>query len=248
MPLPPVVDSLDRVPESVREFYTEQDGTFVLDTDVDSHPKVSGLKSAFDKTKDELKGLKGRYKDIDPEEFQRLREEAQKAQEKRAREEGDFKSLEKQLREHYAKEIEAREGRIGTLSKTLEARLIDAEATAAIAAADGVPKLLLPHMKHRIRTTEVDGEWKVEVLNAEGEPWLKDGRPATMADLVEDFRADAEFGRAFRSSGNGGSGAGVGASSGGSGRKSLKDMTDKEKMDFIDANGLDAYRKLLAGN
>lgn len=246
MPLPAVVESLDGVPETVREFYTEQEGKYVLDTDVDSHPAVSGLKSAFDKTKDELKGLKGRYKEVDPDEFQRLKTQAEERERERLKSEGDWKALEKQLREHHQKELEQRDGKIGTLSTALERRLIDAEATAAIAAAEGVTKLLLPHMKGRLRPVETDGDWRVEVLNAKGEPWLKNGEPATIADLVAEFREDPEFGRAFKPSGNGGSGAGNGAAGGGSGRKSVKDMTERERMDYIDTHGLDKYKELLA--
>lgn len=43
----------DALPEVIRAHYAESDGKFVLDADVDAHPKVGGLKSALQKERDE---------------------------------------------------------------------------------------------------------------------------------------------------------------------------------------------------
>jgi hypothetical protein len=51
--LAPVVENLEAVPEAHREFYIKQDdGSGILDTDVEAHPGVTGLKSTLKKYKD----------------------------------------------------------------------------------------------------------------------------------------------------------------------------------------------------
>lgn len=174
--------------------------------------QTNGLKQNRDelikeakKARDALKNYEG----IDPEEFKRLKAAADDAERKKLSAEGDFKALEKQLLERHQKEIETRESRIGSLTKALEQRLIDAEASRVIAEQKGSVKGLLPHIKPHIRVVEVDGEFVAQVVDGKGNPRIGDakGAPMSISQLVEEFKSDAELSRLFEGTGSSGGGA-----------------------------------------
>lgn len=59
MPLKTVLETLDGVDDAVKSFYTESDGKFVLQVDdVDTHPDVANLKSAYERVKADRDALK----------------------------------------------------------------------------------------------------------------------------------------------------------------------------------------------
>lgn len=110
-----VVESLDAIEdEGARKFYTEQDGKFVLDADVEGHPAVAGLKSTVKAVRGEkeltAKELKA-YKDLGftPEQIAELKEKADRV----GKDNPDFeKLLDKRIKEvetKYAKDIEERD-------------------------------------------------------------------------------------------------------------------------------------------
>ena len=91
----------------------------------------------------------------------------------------------------------------------VEQLLVDAQATAAIAEAKGIPQLLLPHIKGRVKVLEENGQFKVQILNAAGGQMVADaaGTPATFKHLIDEFKADPIYGRAFEGTGASGGGA-----------------------------------------
>lgn len=99
--------------------------------------------------------------------------------------------------------------------RALERRLIEIEATHAIASARGESRLLLPHVLGRLRVAGADDAVALDVLDEAGQPRrVKSGddgaeRAMTLAELVEEMRADAVFARAFEGSGRSGGGAPV---------------------------------------
>jgi hypothetical protein len=179
MALPATVDSLDELPEALHAHYAETgDGRFRLDAE--GVEDVSGLKSALEKERAERKALKAKLTAKDGESAGTAGASPERAStaepaEGTASQPGD--------------PAHARAG-------TLEIRLLEAEARAAIQAARGVPELLLPVVVARLSVAE-DGA--VAVTEGGG----------TVSDLVESLRADPIYGRAFDGSGKGGSGAPV---------------------------------------
>lgn len=159
------------------------------------------------------------YKGVDPAKYRELEEAAAEAERKRAEATGDWKTRETQLLAKTQQEIDARDGKIKALSGALERRLIDAEATTALAAAKGSPKVLLPHIKNHVRVVEEDGEFVVQVVDAKGNQRIGDakGSPMTIAQLVEEMKADPEFARNFEGTGSSGGGAPRSIVSGGGG-------------------------------
>ena len=176
MPLPAYVDDLDALPEAVRAYYVEtEDGRWRLDAE--GVEDVSGLKSALEKERAERKALKA---------------------ELAARDGEDEESVEPDPvpEPEPVPELEASEP---DRAAALEARLLEAEARAAIQAAHGVPELLLSLVTSRLSMAE-DGSIAAA---------MEDGTTQSTAELVEMLRADPVYGRAFDATGKGGSGAPV---------------------------------------
>lgn len=150
----------------------------------------------------------------DPAEYERLVAADKAAQEKKATAEGDFATLKQQLVEAHAKELGARDGKIGKMSKALERRLVDAELTRAIALKKGDPDLLLPFARQFVRVRETENDFEGFIADAAGNPLIADGKgtPMTFDGFVETTLMP-KFPRAFE--GSGASGGGATKSSGG---------------------------------
>lgn len=218
MPLPFQVDAIDAIPEAQRALYKESNGKFVLD--VDGYEDPAGLKSALEKERKaarEAARQASQWQNLGktPEEIQELLEAQRKAEEDNAAKGGDWDKLKAQMLTQHQQEIAKREEREKKLQSSLERRLIDADATAAIADAKGVPALLLPHVRAAVRVVEEDGEFRVQVVDAHGNPRVDGkGEPLSIKDLVSEMRQSDVFGRAFEPTGTSGGGASQGHANG----------------------------------
>ncbi|MEQ8816547.1 MAG: hypothetical protein RLO51_26160 [Thalassobaculum sp.] len=200
MTLPATADRLEDLPEAVREHYVAtEDGRFRLDAE--GVEDVAGLKSALEKERAARKALKAELAD---------RGDAEEPDDDGAApaEPGAAEPVDADAEAVPAAEIMPEPD---PRRAALEARLVDAEARAALQAARGVPELLLPVLRDRLAVTD-DGTGgpAVRVLDEAGAPRRRDGEDGgfrTVAELVEELRADPVYGRAFEGSGKGGSGA-----------------------------------------
>ena len=256
MPVKQIFDTQDAVPEFLRSAVIEQDGKWVFEAELPH--EVAGLKSALEKERktkaDYEKSLKS-FEGVDPEEARRLKAEAEQAAADKLKNKGDWETREKQLKEQLAKDLAAREQqyaaesakwqeREAALRRAIEQHLIEAQATAAISAAKGVPELLLPHVLRQTKVIEENGEFVVRVLDGQGQPRIADvkGTPFGIVHLVEEMKNNEIFGRAFEASGAGGSGAQNGNKGAGSGQKTMTraafdQMGNSERMAFINSGG-----------
>jgi hypothetical protein len=253
MPFEQTVDSLESVAEDARPFYRKgADGKFNLIT-ADSIEKLETSLGRTKTERDEAKKAAAAVKGWEslgktPEEIQQLLQERADAETANAEKKGEWEKLKQQMADNHAKELDTFKSREGKLKGSLEKHLIDAAATAAIAELKGVPTLLLPHIRDRVKVEEKDDDFVVTVLAADRKtPQLNDkNEPMTIKELVASMREDDTFGRAFEGSGHsGGGGAGGGGGSGGGStglRKSQ--MSIKEKTAFMTEHGHEAYRAL----
>lgn len=179
-----------------------------------------------------FKEMARRYEGIDPDEYKTLKQQAEEAERKRAEAVGDWKARESQLLEKVQKDIDSRETRIKTLSAALERKLVDAEATSAIANAKGSAKVLLPHIKAHVKVVEEDGEFVVHVVDSKGNQRIGDskGTPMTIAQLVEEMKQDPDFARNFEGTGSSGGGASKSTAGGGG----VKTISADQMMDYVD--------------
>jgi hypothetical protein len=187
---------------------------------------------------------------IDPDEYRTLKAAQEKAEQERLKKEGDFEALKNQLRETHQKAVEQKDAEIARYRTALERHLIEATAIAAIAEERGSAKLLLPHVVRRARMVEEDGEVRVEIMGANGEPmFTAEGERATIADVVREMKASDDYAGAFEASGKSGSGASGGSRAGRGGAVATLEQFDAissaERTALYHENP-DLYRTLMA--
>lgn len=242
-----VIDKIDEVEEASRALYVEKDGKFHLD--VDGIEDTSGLKKALESERKRAGDLEKQIK-----KWQRLGKSDDEiealiaAQEERttteAERKGEWDKLRAQMNEKHQAELVKKDESLAAMRRRLEAELVDAKATAAIAAAKGVPDLLLPHVQRHVK---VDDNFVVHVVDAKGDPRVNGkGEPLSISDLVAEMRQSDVFGRAFEGNGQSGSGTRPGNAGGGNlpnkRRSEFKD--EKERAAFVNEHGLAAYTAL----
>lgn len=235
------VTTLDEVPEASRALYKEADGKFRLDVDISD-----ALKDATSKANREAAQSRHLIKAWEklgksPDEIEELLAAHAKAEEDKAAKGGEWDKLKLQMVEKHGKELEGERAKGTRLRGTLERHLIDGAATAAIAEAKGVPQLLLPHVRAHVKVVEENDEFVARVVDAKGDPRV-DGKGNFMSigDLVSEMRQNEVFGRAFESSGAGGSGTppngGGGKPPSGAPRNWAEAKTAEQKVAYLKAN------------
>ena len=192
--------------------------------------QIAALKSNRDELLKEAKAAKTalkNYDGVDPDEFKRLKAEAEAAEQKKAAAEGDFATLKKQLVDNHAKELAARDARVAKLNAALERRLVEAELTQELVKAGAKPNmidLLVLRGKSNVRVRETEDDFEQYVADARGNPLVADGRgtPMTLADLVG-VTLKTQYPDAFNGTGSSGGGASKsGSGSAGSGSRVIQ--------------------------
>ena len=211
MALPFSTDSIDTIPEEHRGLYKQDGEKYVLD--LTGYEDPIGLKSALQKEREAAKTATKQASawaslGKTPEEIHALVEAQAQAERDKLVKGGEWDKLKAQMLEQHNKEREADKAAINAGKAAIERHLIDGQASTAIAAAKGVPVLLLPHVKAHVRVVEENGEYVVRVVDKLGNPRVDaKGEFLSIADLVGEMRQDAIFGRAFEASGTTGGGA-----------------------------------------
>lgn len=250
------VKSLDDVDEKHRDFYVEQNGEFVLDADVED---TAGLKTALQKTRDELRQVKGRVKglpdDMTGEQIAEMLRKIEEQENNSAAHKGDFEKLKEQLVAKHQKELEGVKSKLSSKDGFIQKLLVDNAATTAITEMGGSVRLLLPHVRQHIRVVEDDatGEPVAQVIDSRGTIRIgsSKGDPMSIAELVAEMKGSDEFAPAFRGAGASGSGTPPGGGqqngTGAGSVSSLSDLkTDADKAAYISKHGFDAYQELVA--
>lgn len=242
-----VLDSLDGVPEGLREHY-QQDGD-VYRIRVDGYDDT-GLKA----TLDDLKGKNDRLRerlasvpdDFDVAELQELRKMRQTVDDEKARAAGDWDKLRGDMEARHAKELEGYKAESQRLVGQLDQIIAKDAATAALADAGARVGAMLPHVLNRVSVVVEDGNRKAVAQGLDGESTDIAGLVGQMREAGEDW----DWG--FVSSGASGGGS-VGR--GGAGRagqiRTKADLGDSNTQQgrlarsaFIREHGLDAFKGL----
>ena len=222
MGLKAVVSSLDGLSEEIQKFYTKgSDGKYHLDLEgVEGHPSVLGLQKNKEEILEEKKKLQDKLdalKDVDPEEYRRLKKEMEEAERKKIESGGDVEALKKAHEEELGKvqteaEKEKKKAEEETEAERKAARRYykQGEITRAINASEGSVELLSP-VVDRFCTVELDdnGEYQLIVTDEKGTKRIKNssGDAFTIEDLMEELRENEKYQRAFEPSGTTGSGS-----------------------------------------
>lgn len=235
MALKKILEKLDEVEEQFRSLYVEKDGKFYLDVEGGLGEGAAKALEEERKAKKALEAKLGKLKDVDPEEYNRLKTEAEERDRKKAEEKGEFDKILAKNKEQFQKDLDAANQKAEKYKGSLADTLITNEALAAVTAEKGIPDLLLPVLKPRLKFVEAEDEsFRVEVLDAKGEPMVTKDGPAKAIELVKELKASPVFGRAFDGTDTGGGGAGPGNNGGGGGRnpwaKGFENETEQMKL------------------
>lgn len=231
------LDTLEGVDESVRAFYTEKDGKYVLGIEGLPQPEdVSGLKSKVEELLAEKKAEADKRKAAE--------EQARLEREEALRKSGNVEELEKSWSEKYSRREAELASQLESERNTLQGQIRDltvgrtATEIATTLAIPGSAKALLPHIERRLSVEQRDGKPTVVVLDQAGKL-----SATTLEELKSEFTKDPAFGPLIAGSKASGGGAGGAGNSGGAALK-RSEMSSVAKREFITANGQDAYLKL----
>ena len=236
-----VLESLDDVPEPYRDLYVEDDGgKFRIDAEgVENLVDTSGLKSALAKVKREAKDAKdalARYDGVDPEKYADLVKAQEAAEAQKLQTEGKWEEMKDRLTTAHQKVLDEKDADLKMRDRVIENLTVENELNAAIDRAG-----VLPEHRKAVRA----------LLRVEAAPTVKwDGDvphgvmgDVAIAEYVESWSKTDEAAYYLPSSGAGGSGAKGGGGGGGAARKPYKDMTETDKMEFVEKHGKDEFLK-----
>ncbi|MER9652527.1 hypothetical protein NKJ26_03280 [Mesorhizobium sp. M0152] len=228
MSLKAILDDVSAAPEAVRSFYTKIEGDdagdlagkYRLDIEAAhgfSLDAVDPLKSALSAEREAKRALETKYKD-----FEGMDAKAAKAAIAKLAKIGNLdpaveadriagekvEAIKSQILTEVETERTGWKTRETTLTGELRRVLVDNAALTALSAHKGNPELLQRVVTDRLRLTEKDGKFGVEVIDANGNPRIKNAKGELMSveDLVVEMRADKRYGVAFESNAKGGGG------------------------------------------
>ena len=238
----PVVSDLASVPEPFHSFYAPaEDGAgFKMAPEVFSHLDNTGLTKALDAERKNSKAQAeavSAYKALgDTPEAVILRiKELEELASKGGKDAQAFEKWKTDIQTKSQQDIQTKDQELKAMMGSLEAHLIDAEAAQAVAAMDGSPLLLLPHIRSSVKVVNDGGKYAVRVVDSEGDPRGNgSGGFMTIKDFVAELKSKSDFAGAFKPSGNTGSGMrpGAGGSTGatpGGHRIRREDLKDTQK-------------------
>lgn len=251
MPLQLTVDSLDSVPETLRDEYEQDGDKFRLK--VEGLEDTTGLKSALEKerkSRSELEKKVRRWEALgkSEDEIAEMLSKHEAEAEKRAKESGDTEAILNQHRQKWEREKNELTERLSAADSRLQKAVVGTNLMQALSKAgvteegvDLLPDRLLPRIKYAL-----DGDTEsLTVLDEDGEtPMIgsgKDGR-ATIDDLVKE--AIERWPSQFKGSGQSGSGKPLSNGSGGSGQLKRSQMSNADKAKYITEHGQQAFLKL----
>lgn len=220
------VDSLDQVPADFQPFYKEgEDGTFALDSEnpvvKSSVAVIAGLNKSLSAARKEAKDAKGKQIDLSPlsdygtsieeivEGIQAKIAEVQTEGGKKSEADVQKKidAIKADLLKANEQAVQTRDARIEALTGQLYKRMVEAEASAALAPVAVDVELALPFVKNQIKVAEADGQFVVQVVDGEGnERHGGTGNPMTIKELVAEMKGNPKYAPLFKSDSNPGAG------------------------------------------
>lgn len=221
MALPGEVESLDALPEVLRDHYIKhEDGKFrpvVNAANGWAFENVGGLKTTLAKLKETEKALTGKlesFADLDPDlartALQKLEEVQNWTPQDKVREK--IEATTKQITDKFTRDLEAAKGQNQTLRAALDQRVRTARILEAVAKHRGNPHMLVPAIERMTKTVEENGNWDARVIAEDGSIRISmrpnTTEPMSIDELVEGMRKDPNWMAAFEGADASGSGSG----------------------------------------
>lgn len=236
-----VVDSLEDVPEGQREFYTEANGKFVLDADVEQHPATERLRSTAKARRTEREAAEKElkpFKDLGltPEEIAELKQ--RRDDPPKDGDKPDLDKLKAKWQEEFRRSVEPQLSELEQLRAENRTLKLDDKLVQDFLGAGGDPdsvKLMLLDTRDRF---DLDDKGRPIVKDEEGDP-LPTTPKDWFAKEYKTVRPNLFTGKVVA---GGGAQQTTGRVAGATRRSDLK--TDAEKSAFITEHGADAFKAL----
>lgn len=210
----------EALPDALKEHYKQDGENYLLDSD-----DANELRSAKEREAEEARRQRERADSLQREkdEAERLRREAELS---KAKKDKDVEALEASWKADLEAAVAAERRITEKREEQLRQLLVEQKATEIANEISISPRLLLPHIRERLRA-EFDGEKPVtRVLDLEGKPTAK-----TLADLKQEFIDNKDFAAIIKgSNATGGGASGNGGSGGGASSKKFSDLTETERV------------------
>lgn len=249
MALPFEVDSLDSIPEPVRDQYVEaDDGKFRLD--LDGYEDPAGLKSALDKERNEkkerdrqLREMQKRYDGIDPDKTREMLTRLEQDEEAKLIAEGKMDEVIQQrterMRAEHERQLQQAQQQAETAKSFAEkfrGRVLSDEVRAAASEVGLVDTASRDAYLHAQTMFEVDDEGNVVAKEEAG--FDTQGKPLTLKAWLESMRDTAPHWFPQPK------GSGAPGNNGSRGALKRSSMNAEEKHAYIQKHGQQAYLKL----
>lgn len=224
MKLKAVVDNLEKIDEKYHDLYTEQDGVYVLNVEPSEGmalENVEGLKETLNKVNKENRTLKRdlkKFDGLDPDEAKKALDkldelgdlDPEKDAERIAQEK--LEKGQEKLIAPFKEENQKLKDRNDKLLNSLQKSSIESAALRAVEQYGGSARLLMPHIRDRVKLVENDdGEFDIQVVDEGGDLRTKADREGkvhemSVEDLVGEMRESEEFAPAFNGTAQSGGG------------------------------------------
>lgn len=186
---------------------------------------------------------------IDSDTVKQWKEDRDKAELSAMEEERRYQEIIEKTRTDANVDVQKAQEQREEMKSQLESYLVDKNITEAIAAEEGVPRLLQGVAKQYVKTVQSEsGEYSTVVVDDDGLPRKgEDGTPMTIRDLVGSFKDDPDLRYAFKAPKA--SGADLSGAENPQGKKSgpkkhRSKMSTKDQRDYVAKYGYEEFRKL----
>lgn len=157
-----------------------------------------------------------KVKDLDPDKARAALKEMATLDEQKAALDGRVQSALQEQAAKHATEMTKLQTQLTGITGEYESTLIRSELGPVVRSAKGIEQFVMPALVNRVKVVTENGKRVVRVIDDKGNPALDEkGQAKTVAALVEDFKKDSIYAKAFEAPAAGGSGAAPGAGAGG---------------------------------
>lgn len=224
-------EEYEKLSDAIKELYSENGDDYALS--VEGVEDTGALKRAKDHEKTARQQAEKKLREMQ----QELADIKLKLEEKEKP--TDNKGVEELYKKKLAETENTLQQRIQKLETEMVNNAISAEANRLAAKLAGdKAKILLPHIKNRLKGEVVEDKIVTKILSEDGEETAD-----SIEDLEKSFFTNADFSSVVigsKANGTGGSGKG----SGGTTKKSLSEMTGLEEVEFANKNP-EEYKRML---
>ena len=221
-----------------------------------SFEEFDRTRKALTKANDEAKTRRLKLQEwdelgVDTETVKLWKQERDKAELTLAEEEGRYQEIIEKTRTQAKADNDKFQAERDEMKTQLESYLIDKNLTEAIAAEEGVPRLLQGIAKSYVKTVQDEqGKYSTVVVDEDGLPRKnKSGVAMSVRELVKSFRDDPELAYAFKAPHVSGAGTDSQAASAAVTKKTGPTphrgvMSPREQRDYVAKHGYEEFRKL----